>query len=173
MGLKMKIVYTGILFILISCSIVFADSWYLKPLLKDSEYLFGDTRIVSRYDSTQSPVTPKFTLFIYNNKKLVQEYEDIGFEELFASDDNKYFLAVSNDGLINPAFAIFDNEGNILKIQLHNSRDFNYNYCKTSTTIIRVWYDPKNPKIEFNIFHGKLLSVSIKGCDGKRVFLLN
>ena len=41
----------------------YADSWALKPEVKDTEYVFGDTRVVLHYDSTR-PVIPQIVVDI-------------------------------------------------------------------------------------------------------------
>jgi hypothetical protein len=102
--------------------------------------------------------------------KPVGEHEDIGFEQIFASPDNAYFLGVSNRGLVQPAYVIFDRNGRILKAQPHDPRKVHY--FAMSVTLIRKWYDSEKPDPRFDVVDGKLKDVSINGCDGKQVCLL-
>ena len=71
--------------------------------------------------------------------KLAGKHDDIGFERVFASPENVYFLGVSNSGLIKQAFVIFDRRGRMLKRQPHDLRQVHYSAI--SKTLIRRWYD--------------------------------
>jgi hypothetical protein len=144
----------------------------LKPEIKDTEFIFDRTKIVLHYDSIQNTPFPKYTLIIYKDGKMVAGHEGVGFEELFSSKDSRYFLGASNSGLVRDAYVVFDNDGNIVEKQNHEEGGGIIKYCNTSITVIRNWYDSKNPDVKFNAFFGKLWSVSINGCDGKRVSLL-
>jgi hypothetical protein len=123
-------------------------------------------------DSTQNTAFPKYRLIIYKDGKMVSEHDGAGFEELFSSEDNKYFLGVSNSGLIRDAYIVFDNDGKILKREQQEEGGGKIKYCNTSITVVRHWYDSKKPEVKFNTIFGKLWSVLINGCDGKRISLL-
>ncbi len=100
--------YAALLCSLLIPLIASADSWALKPEVKDTAYVFGDSRIVLHYDSTDNSSFPQYVLRVHLKNKLVGEHEGIGFEQVFASADNTFFLGVSNSGLIKQAFVIFD-----------------------------------------------------------------
>lgn len=154
----------------LACSSSFADSWALKPEVKDTPYVFGDTRIILHYDSTQNRQYPKYKMSVYLKGKLVGEHDDIGFEQVYASPGNAYFLGVSNRGLIRQAYVIFDRNGQILRIQPHDPREVHY--CSLSVTLIREWYNKDEPDVRFIVVDGKLKDVRISACDGTRVSLL-
>ena len=153
-----------------ACSSVRADSWVLKPEIKDTEYVFGDTRIVLHYDSTKDKSYPKYKLSVYLESKRVGEHEDVGFEQVFASPDNAFFLGVSNRGLIEDAYVIFDRDGQILKKQPHDGKAVHY--FQMSITLIRNWYDKDDPDPRFIVVDGKLKDVRVNACDGASVSLL-
>ena len=148
-----------------------ADSWALSPEVKDTEFTFGETRIVLHYDSTDvKGGFPKYALSIHRKDKLVGKHEGVGFEKLFASDDNAYFLGLSNRGLIRQAYVIFDRDGRIVKVQSHDPRQVHY--FTMSKTLIRRWCDIENPDVRFQVAEGKLKDVRIRVCDGSRTSLL-
>ena len=119
---------------LLACSLVRADSWALKPEIKDTEYVFGDTRIVLHYDSTGNDQYPEHTTRIHRKDKLLGEYDGIGFEKLFASPDNTYFLGLSNSGLVDPAYVVFDRDGKLVKMQPHDPRTVSYTHLRAHET---------------------------------------
>lgn len=157
--------------LLLVCATSHADSWALKAEVKDTEFVFGGTRIVLHYDSTKNRSFPDYRLDIYWKGKLVGRHEDIGFERVFASADHAYYLGVSNSGLIPDAYVVFDRNGRILKKQPHDPRKVPYS--TVSKTLIRKWYDPEEPHPKFSVVEGKLQDVSINRCDGESVSLLS
>ena len=159
------------LFWLVTGSIACADSWCLKPEVKDTDYVFGDTHLVLHYDSTANSKYPSYSLKIKNKEKLVAQHDGIGFQRVFASDDNKYFVGVSNSGLMKHAYVVFDRDGKILKAQPHDLREVKYH--EMSVTLTRRWCDLKNPDVKFEIADGVLRDVTIMDCRGKRVALLS
>jgi hypothetical protein len=152
------------------CSTCSADSWALKPEEKDSEYVFGSTRVVLHYDSTQDRSFPKYRLSIYADEKLVGQHEGVGFEQLFASPDNTYFLGVSNRGLIQHAYVVFDHKGRILKKQPHDLREVHY--FSMSKTLIRKWCHAEKPDPRFTVVGKELKGIRISACDGSRIALM-
>jgi len=166
----MKTSLTLLAGVILTCSSALADSWGLTPEVKDTPFVFGDTRIVLHYDTTRNQSFPEYKLGVYLKGKPVAEHEDVGFEQVFASADNTYFLGVSNSGLIKDAYVIFDRNGRILKRQPHDPRTVHYFHV--SKTLIRVWYDRERPDVNFVARDGKLEDVRIAGCDGARISLL-
>jgi len=153
-----------------ACSSARADFWALKPEINDTEYIFGDTRIVLHYDSTRDQSYPKYKLSVYLEGKRVGEHEDVGFEKVFASPDNAFFVGVSNDGLIKDAYVIFDRNGQIVKKQPHDLKAVHY--FEISVTLTRNWYDKDDPDARFVVVDGKLKDVRVNACDGASVSLL-
>jgi len=147
-----------------------ADDWVLKPEVKESTYVFGRARIVPHCDSIQNTVFPKYTLRVYRDSELLAEHAGIGFDRLFTAPSNDYFVGVSNSGLTNDAYVVFDYHGKLLIRQPHDSTEVNY--CKMSISLVRVWYEESNPDVKFGLVGGVLREISINGCDGKRVSLL-
>jgi hypothetical protein len=145
-----------------------ADKWSLAPEVKDTPFTFGDTRIVLHYDSTKNQFYPEHTLKVFRGEQLLKEHKGVGFEQVFASADNRYFLGVSNRGLVKPAWVVFDREGRIIRQQEHGA---GVRYCQMSVTLVRVWYDSKKPEPEFKVERGALKAVSVRSCDGKRITL--
>ena len=157
--------------LLLACPTLHADSWALKPEVKDTEFKFGETRIVLHYDSTTNSRYPRYDLRVYSGDKPVATNENVGFERVFADPQNTYFLGVSNRGLIKQAYVIFDRQGRILKEQKHDPRKVHY--MEMSVTLIRKWYDAKNPQPEFVFRDGRLSNVHIRALDGKVVSLMD
>jgi len=156
--------------ILLACATARADSWALTPEVTENEFVFGDTRIVLHYDSTQDRQYPKYAVSIYRKDKLLGKHEDTGFGHVFASPDNSYFVGVSNRGLIKQAYVIFDRDGKLLKKRPHDPKKVHY--FEVSKTLIRKWYDDDKPDPVFLVADGKLKDVRINACDGSRVSLL-
>lgn len=147
-----------------------ADSWFLPPEVKDTNYVFGATQITLRYDSLHNSLYPEYTLIIKNRGATNAVHKGIGFEQVFASPDNAYFLGVSNSGLIKDAYVVFDAKGKLLKRQPHDPSKIHYDGF--SISLIRHWYDAANPAPQFGITNGILHDVTIHGCEGKIVSLL-
>jgi hypothetical protein len=55
-----------VLLLLLVGASVNADEWVLKPEFKESAFVFGRSRIVLLYDSTQNRAFPKYTLRVYH-----------------------------------------------------------------------------------------------------------
>ncbi len=147
-----------------------ADSWRLPPEVKDTNYVFGATRIILRYDSTRDSLYPEYTVTVKHRGKTPAIHPGVGFEQLFASPDHAYFLGVSNSGLTKDAYVLFDAEGKLLKRQPHDPTKVHYRAF--SISLIRRWYDPVSPAASFAITNGVLRDVTIHDCDGKPVSLL-
>ena len=66
-------------------------------------------------DARENTRWPLFELMIYKGDELQAKYRNIGFDKIFASEDNRYFLGVSNTGIPGTAFVIFDSDGKLLR----------------------------------------------------------
>ena len=165
----MKWQTTLLVFSVLACSSVRADKWALRPEVKDTEFTFGDTRIVLHYDSTRNSQYPEHATRVYLKGRLVGQHENIGFQKVFASPDNVYFLGLSNRGLVNPAYVVFDRHGKLHKIQPHHPKKIHY--FEASKTLIRKWCDINGPNPTFCVVDGKLQDVRIRAFDGSRISL--
>jgi len=149
-------------------SVGHADDWSLKPEVKDTPYQFGKARVVLHYDSMKNRAYPEYTLKIYQGEELLGEHKAVGFEQVFADAENRYFLGVSNKGLTRTAWVVFDRAGRIIKAQAHGAGT---KYCQMSVSLVRTWYDEKKPEPQFKVEGGKLKEVSLRSCEGKRIAL--
>jgi hypothetical protein len=165
----MKWQVTPLVCLVLMCSSARADSWALTPEVKDTEFTFGDTRIVLHYDSTRNNQYPEHATRIYLKNKLVGQHDNVGFQKVYASPDNVYFLGLSNRGLVNPAFVVFDRNGKIHKMQPHGPKKVHY--FVVSKTLIRKWCNLDEPKPTFHVVDGKLEDVRICAFDGSRISL--
>jgi len=161
---------TAALILLLAHASLHADSWTLKPEVKDTEFKFGDIQIVLHYDSVTNRSYPRYEVRIHANDQLQATLDNTGFEQVFADPQNTYFLGVSNSGLIKQAYIIFDRQGRLIKEQRHDPRKMHY--TTMSVTLRRVWYDAKTPKPEFVIQDGKISDVRVQGADGKIISLM-
>ena len=166
----MKWQITVLVWLMLTCSSAQADNWALTPEVKDTEFTFGDTRIVLHYDSTRDDQYPEHTTSIHLKNKLVGKHDGVGFQKVFASPDNVYFLGLSNRGLVNPAFVVFDRNCKIHKIQPHDPKKVHY--FVASKTLIRKWSDVDEPNPTFHVVNGKLQDVRIRAFNGSRISLL-
>jgi len=66
------------------------------------------------------------------------QYKNVGFEEVFASPDNEYFLGVSNSGIPGTAFVIFNKKGNLIREEKHGFMAMSI-YTEMSITLHRTW----------------------------------
>jgi hypothetical protein len=159
----------GLIWLALTTTVAHADTWFLKPEVRDSESVFSDVRVVLHYDSTKNPAIPEYSLRIIVKDRLVAEHKGVGFKQVFASPDKAYFLGTSNSGLTRDAYVVFSRDGKILKRQSHNSKDVKYGM--TSVTLIRQWYDDKKPDVKFEVNNGILKDITINGYDGSHVSL--
>lgn len=114
---------------------------------------------------------PPHTLSIYAGDELLAKYKNVGFEKVYASKDNMFFVGVSNSGIPGTAFVIFDAQGNLLRELKHPFLPHAM-YTSRSVTIMRVWYDGEDPEVEFNVRDGHLIGISIRGSNNQKYDLL-
>jgi hypothetical protein len=147
-----------------------ADDWSLTPEVKNTPYQFGETRVVLHYDSMTNRQYPEYTLKVFRGKTLQAEHKGVGFEQVFAEKENRFFVGLSNRGLTRTAWVVFDQEGRIIREQRHDIVAMKY--CRSSITVVREWYDKEKPEVRFKVEGGKLKEVSVRDCQGKRLLLL-
>jgi hypothetical protein len=172
-----KLIYSTILLPLLLTS-AYADSFFLVPKKEDVQFCFGDTRILLRYDNTALfrptwldglPIPESLTLKIFKQGKIVGKYFGMGFEEIYASQDNLFFLGISNSGLCEPAYIVFDCDGNILTYQRHSPEKIKY--YEKSVTILRQWTAHDSQDVKFEVVEGKLRGVSVMDTSHSRISL--
>lgn len=112
----------------------------------------------------------------FNGENLFYKSSDKYADEIFFSESGKYILGVSKVSIYRVAFFLIDVEGNLITYTSFTSgylertkrADF---YCEFSPAYKRLWYDEKNPRVEFIEERGKLKDVLINDCHGDRLSL--
>lgn len=160
--------------VVLACIIglVFADSWSFPPKVEQKVYEFGESRIVLEVDARHNHLYPDFILSIYLAGQLTAKYRNVGFDQLCPSPGNEYFVGLSNKGLPGTAFVVFDKHGSLIREQKHQFADSRI-YTSVSVTLIREWYDNKNPGVQFEEDGGHLRRVWVKGSTNQRYDLLD
>lgn len=148
-----------------------ADRWAFPEKLVRTEHVFGETKIVLEVDGTKSHLYPPHTLSIYAGDELLARYKNVGFEKVFASSDNRFFVGLSNDGIPGTAFVVFDAAGNLLREVKHPFLPAGM-YTQQSITRLRQWYDDKDPGVEFDTSNGVLHAVLVRGSNRQKYSLL-
>ena len=148
-----------------------ADSWVFPKELIRKEFKFGGSRLVLEVDGTKDRGSPPHTLSIHAGDQLLARYRNVAFDRVYASKDNKFFLGVSNGGIPGTAFVVLDAEGNLLREEKHRFLPHAL-YTSQSVTLVRVWFDEKDPGVEFDVRAGRLAAVFIRGSNGQRYNLL-
>ncbi|HEV2296835.1 MAG TPA: hypothetical protein VGR35_23545 [Tepidisphaeraceae bacterium] len=143
----------------------------LLGIPSSGSFEFGESKLVLEIDGTKSQHYPPHTLSVYVGDELLAKYKNVGFDKVYASKDNKFFVGVSNGGIPGTAFVVFDAEGNLLREEKHRFLPRAL-YTSQSVTVIRVWYDRENPNVEFDVRDGRLLAVFIRGSNNQRYNLL-
>ena len=99
---------------------------------------------------------------------MLAEHPATGFPQVFADAESRFFLGVSNKGLTKTAWVVVDRDGRIIRSQAHGKGP---KYCQMSVTLVRTWYDEKQPGVQFKVEAGKLKEVKIRDCEGKSISL--
>lgn len=167
----MKCVLSVFLVLVCSAAMLSADSWAFPKELAKKEFTFGESKFVLEVDGTRNQGFPPHTLSIYAGDRLLAKYQNVGFQKVYGSKDNKFFVGVSNSGIPGTAFVVFDAEGNLLREEKHRFLPHAL-YTAQSVTLMRVWFDEKSPDVEFDIRDGRLMAVLIRGSNGQRYNLL-
>ena len=148
-----------------------ADSWQYEAKIETQEFSFGPIRIVQKLDATQNQTYPDFLLTIYNVGSEVGRYPGLAFRTFYASPDNHIFVGLSNGGIPGSAVIVFDSSGVISVLAKHGVAQFDY--CDTSVSIIRTWYDKDNPDVEFKLDgNPSEQGIYLRSCRGTRIELL-
>jgi hypothetical protein len=152
-----------------------ADSWKVKRA--SHTYRFRDgLRIVTANDAARTPEAPRYRLRIFHGRKLIAEYENLGFEVLAASGDEQLFVGISNYGFPGTAAVVFDRQGRILLEEWHPAgfalrAQAPLRYCGFTVTETRNWFDAESPELQFGP-DGSMESITLRGCRGDRIQLV-
>jgi hypothetical protein len=149
-------------------SSVLADTYAAESWTRD--YAFGKTKIVLERDDTRKSPEPSHTLTISRDNEIIAKYQNVGFEQIFASEDKKYFVGLSNSGITLTAFVIFNSEGSLIREMKHEFMPIDI-YSEMSVSIVRTWLAEK-PEVEFKMKDDRLVNVFVNGSKGKRYDLL-
>lgn len=148
-----------------------ADTWVFPPKLVTKNFEFGRSAFVLEVDGTKDQSFPPHTLLVRLDGELAAKYRNIGFDEIYASENNRFFVGLSNSGIPGTAFVVFDAQGNLLREEKHRFMPVAI-YTSRSTTVDRTWYDADRPEVEFEIENGRLRGVLVNGSNGHRYDLL-
>lgn len=129
-----------------------ADRWIFPPEIHKQEYTFGEVRIELIRDPSESRGWPLYELYIFNKGELQAKYRNIAFENIYASEDNRFFAGLSNHGVPGTAFVVFDYKGRLLREVKHHYSSLEY--ILQSATIRRYWYNPEETKVDFIMRYG-------------------
>jgi len=161
------------LFLLMAGS-VRADSIAFSSELIRTEYDFGDLAIAKIYDGRNLSSGPLHTVEIWRRNELIGRFGGVSFDDLAIAPDESYFVGISNSGHPGIAYLIIDALGNVRALQRHTTR---LHYCEQSISVVRQWYDPENPDIQFETAgdgdNRRVIQISIMGCAGDRIQLLD
>ena len=116
-----------------------------------------------------SSLQDAFHLTFYRGAQRLAEYPGLDFTDWAVSPDGKLIVALSNSGIPVSAVAIFTSEGVLRLVASHHDTDFNY--CAQSISVLREWYDPQRPNVQFDKERG-VAGISLRDCRGQQRPLL-
>lgn len=145
-----------------------ADTWSFTSSEREFKLLQG-IRVVVTTDASKSTQRPEFHLKIYDGQKLLAHYPGLGFEHITGSPDGKVFVGLSNQGIPGTAAVVFTRNGNLRLLAIHGLAEFDY--CEKTVTVVRRWYDDKNPNVRFD-GPTETGGVTVRDCKGQQVPLL-
>lgn len=159
-----------VLFAFVSRAI--GDSWAFEKGLTEQVHEFGRVKIVMQIDARENQSFPPHKLTIYRDGKAVAIYPNVGFQQIHASPDHRFFVGLSNNGISGTAFVIFDDRGNLIREMKHDFSGALITYSNTSVTRNRTWFDTKNPHVRFEAEENSLQKLLVKGSAGQTYDLL-
>src|ERR671913_2621947 len=128
-------------------SLSVADSVEYPRTLTNRPFEFGKSKVVVTVDGRQRDRYPAHTLTIYYDGSVVAKYPNVGFEQIHASQDHRYFVGLSNTGLPGTAFVVFDAQGNLLREEKHRFMPPLMYTVRSAGLIAEVWFDDKKPDV--------------------------
>jgi hypothetical protein len=148
-----------------------ADSWSYPAERREKVFTFGETKIVMVTDGTLNRQSPDFTMQVFKNDELQSQVRNVSFEHVSAAPDGKLFVGLSNRGIPGSAVMVFNDRGAISLFAVHGIAEFDY--CETSMTVARKWFDAANPQVSFQagIETRGTSGITLRDCRGKVVDL--
>jgi hypothetical protein len=146
-----------------------ADSWNFPATRSERTFSFDDTRVVLTTDGTADRKWPDFIFQVFRKDQLQSQVHNVGFDQVFASADRKWFVGLSNRGIPNTAIVVFNDQGAITLLVPHGLAEFDY--CEKSVTFERRWYDQDDPQVKFNV-ETKVpgaAGITLRDCRGRTV----
>jgi len=156
---------------------LYADSWQFDKELKSDTFTFGETEVTRIIDTRKDQHYPEFSVKVVKDGNEVALLKNLTFDRVAPFDKDRYILGVSNSGLSTFAYFVLDSSGNLLLTENHSEK---IHYCKQSVTLVRYWVNEEDLSIEeqYRTYNNQtddgesnsvLESVSVNGCDGRRV----
>lgn len=164
-----------VLAVLVHClSPAAADDWAFKAELSEKVHEFGPVKVVLQVDAREDQSYPPHTLTIYRDGKPVAIYPNVGFKQLHASPDHRFFVGLSNSGIPGTAVVIFDDHGRLIREVKHDFAGGVLEYTQMSVTVNRTWFNAKNPNVRFEVDadRGRLEKLLVNGSGGQTFDLL-
>lgn len=151
-----------------------ADMPSMERVKRHQTFTFGDIRIKQTFDALQDPMSPDFMVQVYKKGALMLQLKEASFSTFHASPANSLFVGLSNGGWPGTAVIIFNREGRILLLADHDVAKFDY--CMTTSTFMREWYDAARPQVRFPVRarnEGKAAGITLRNCRGDTIDLLD
>jgi hypothetical protein len=145
-----------------------ADTAQMVPRRSVHTETFGDVQITQVYD-TLTPESWELSVKVTKGDKLILYMRDALFEQFFASPNKRLFVGLSNSGWPGSAILVFDADGHIYTYARHSGA---FEYCQQTSTLLKYWYYHKKPAIEFPNFETDPPKLTIKGCRGNKLDIL-
>ncbi|MYM21075.1 hypothetical protein GTP46_00225 [Duganella sp. FT135W] len=159
---------------LVSSVEAYADMPPMERKKTEQTFRFGAIKIVQSFNSIRDPKSPEFKVRVFKGDKLLLQLSDAFCGNFFAAPNQLLFVGLSNTGWPGTAVIVFDDSGRILLLADHNAAQFDY--CEETPTLLKQWYDDKNPEVQFHLPNaGKEIkpSISVRDCRGGTVDLLD
>jgi hypothetical protein len=165
--------HVRIAFTVVAClgAWAFADSWIYPMTPTTTAFEFGKSKFVLDIDGAKNQSFPPHVWSVYLDGAPVARYPNVGVQKVYASEDNQFFVGLSNHGIPGTAFVVFDAQGNLIREQKHRFLP-SAMYTSQSVTLVRTWYDADKPDVAFDIKDGQLKGVSVSGSNKQRYDLL-
>lgn len=145
-----------------------ADTLQMVPHKDVRRESFGDVEITQVYD-TLTPESWEISTKVTKRGKLILYLRNAQYQQFFSSPGHRVFVGLSNSGWPGSAILIFDDEGHIYASASHFR---GFDYCKWTSTILKEWYDDKNPSIEFPRYEAPQRKFTVRGCRGNRIDII-
>lgn len=134
---------------------------------------FGEVKVTMDVTYSTSPlIKPQYVLSVTKGDELLAKIPGVGVQVIQGSIDNSIIVGLSNSSVPGTAFIILNNKGELLREVKHISVAMDY--CFENKELKKaIWFDPKNPNIEFVYARDgvTVTDISIQNCKGEQVSL--